>query len=323
MGLKEALEQIRKQYGDGSVMTGQTVVPGMIGLSTGALSLDLALGVGGFPRGRISEVFGAESTGKTTLCLETIAKIQKAGGKAAFIDAEHALDANYAKNGIGVNWEELILSQPDCGEEALDICEILVKSGEVDIVVIDSVANLVPKSELEGEMGDVNMAGIARLMSKGLRKLSGIVSKSNCTLIFINQVREKVGMVFGNPSTQPGGRSLKFYASCRIELGVTGKVKAGESVIGSSIKATIVKNKVAPPFRVATYDVLFGKGISDESCVLDMATKHKIIETSGSSYFTINNEKINGRANAIDYLEEHQDVFTKIRNEVLKSAKVE
>jgi recombination protein RecA len=317
MGIKEAIEGLRKQYGAGSVLMGQTIIEGVKGISTGALSLDIALGCGGFPRGRISEVFGAESTGKTTLCLEAIAKVQKAGGKAVFIDTEHALDRYYAKNGIGVDIDNLIFSQPDCGEEALDIAKAFLETKEVDIIVIDSVANLIPKAELEGEVGDIVMAGIARLMSSSLRKIVGAVRESNAALVFINQTREKVGMVFGNPNTQPGGKALKFYSSCRIELTKTGNIKVKEETTGANISAKVIKNKVAPPFRVAKYDIFFGKGISDESIILDMSIKIGVVEQSGSSYFTVNGQKINGRGNALEYLEKNPEYCAKLRQQAL------
>jgi len=311
--LEAAISQIEKQYGKGAVMrlgdkperTDVDVIP------TGALSLDIALGVGGIPRGRITEIYGPESSGKTTLALHIIAQAQKEGGFAAFIDAEHALDPVYAKK-LGVNVDDLFISQPDTGEQALEIAENLVRSGAVDIVVIDSVAALVPKAEIEGEMGDAHMGLQARLMSQALRKLTGIISKSNTALIFINQIRMKIGVMFGNPETTTGGNALKFYASVRLDIRKTESIKEGEDVIGSRVRVKVVKNKVAPPFRKADFDIIYDKGIVRENCVLDLAIEENIIEKTGS-WLSYKGERIGqGKNQALGFLLQHPEIIDEI-----------
>jgi recombination protein RecA len=315
-----ALSQIEKQFGKGSIMrlgSKEAVVPISV-ISTGAISFDAALGVGGFPRGRVVEVFGPESSGKTTITLQVIAEAQKAGGMAAFIDAEHALDPNYAKK-LGVDVDNLLVSQPDYGEQALEIAEALVRSGAIDVLVVDSVAALVPKAELEGEMGDSHMGLQARLMSQALRKLTGIVSKSRCCLVFINQIREKIGVMFGNPETTTGGRALKFYSSVRVDIRRIAAIKDGDAVIGSRTKVKVVKNKVAAPFREAEFDILYGEGISREGDLLDLAANHNIVEKSGS-WFSYKGERIGqGRENARNFLKENKDITAKILAEVRKA----
>lgn len=321
-----ALSGIEKSYGKGSVMKlGERTQMQIEVIPTGCLDLDAALGVGGLPRGRIIEVFGPESSGKTTVALHCVAESQKMGGTCAFIDAEHALDPLYAKN-LGVNVDELYVSQPDSGEEALDICESLVRSGAVDLIVIDSVAALVPKAEIDGEMGDSFVGVHARLMSQALRKLAGVISKTNCTLIFINQLREKIGVMYGNPETTTGGRALKFYASVRIDVRRGEQLKNGAMILGSRTKAKIVKNKVAPPFRVAEFDIIYGEGISREGSLLDYAVTRDIIIKSGS-WFSYNEQRIGqGRDNARVYLKEHPDVFAEIeaiiRKELVSDAPI-
>ncbi len=304
-----ALMQIEKQFGKGSIMRlGDRIDPaGVQAVSTGAISFDAALGVGGFPRGRVVEIFGPESSGKTTIALHAIAQAQKNGGAAAFIDAEHAMDAKYAKM-LGVNTDELLVSQPDSGEQALEIAEVLVRSGALDIMVIDSVAALVPKAELEGEMGD-SLPGLqARLMSQALRKLTAIVSKSNTCLVFINQIREKIGVMFGNPETTTGGRALKFYSSIRVDIRRIASIKEGDQVIGNRTRVKIVKNKMAPPFREAEFDILYNQGVSYEGDLLDLAVDRKLIEKSGA-WFSYKGERLGqGRENAKQFIREHAEV---------------
>ena len=317
--LDAALAQIEKQFGKGAVMrlgeqTGMVVDV----IPTGALTLDLALGVGGLPKGRIIEVYGPESSGKTTVALHVVAESQKQGGTAAFIDAEHALDPVYAAK-IGVNIDELIVSQPDTGEQALEITEALVRSGAVDVVVIDSVAALVPKAEIDGEMGDSHVGLQARLMSQALRKLAGIISKSSTVCIFINQLREKVGIMFGNPETTPGGRALKFYSSVRLDVRRVESLRNGGEVIGNHTRVKVVKNKVAPPFREAEFDIMYGEGISKEGCIIDLAVDKDIMEKSGS-WFAYNGQKIGqGKDNAKSYLKEHPEVRDEIEQKIRAS----
>ena len=321
--LEVAMSQIEKQFGKGSVMKlGEFKAMEVEAIPTGALSLDIALGIGGVPRGRIIEVFGPESSGKTTLALHVIAEAQKAGGEAAFIDAEHALDPVYAKK-LGVDIDDLIVSQPDTGEQALEITEALVRSGALDVIVVDSVAALVPKAEIDGDMGDSHMGLQARLMSQALRKLAGAINKSKTVLIFINQLREKIGVMFGNPETTTGGRALKFYASVRMDIRKIENIKQDGEVIGNRVRVKVIKNKVAPPFREAEFDVLYGKGISKEGNILDMAVNLDIIEKSGS-WFSYNGERIGqGRENAKRFLIEHpdklQDVEKKVRDNFAKA----
>ena len=311
-----AMAQIEKNFGKGSVMKlGEAGNVSVESIPTGALSLDIALGIGGFPRGRIIEVFGPESSGKTTVALHAIAEAQKQGGIAAFIDAEHALDPVYAKK-LGVDIDNLIVAQPDTGEQALEIAEQLIRSGAVDIITIDSVAALVPKAEIDGEMGDTHVGLQARLMSQALRKLTGVLNKSKTVAIFINQLREKVGIMFGNPETTPGGRALKFYSSVRLDVRKQEAIKVNGEVVGSRTKVKVVKNKVAPPFREAIFDIIYGEGISNEGCVLDLAVDLDIVEKSGA-WFAYNGEKIGqGRENAKVYLKENQNVMKEIENKV-------
>ncbi len=308
-----ALAQIEKQFGKGSIVrlgSREALLPIAV-ISTGSISFDAALGVGGIPRGRVSEVFGPESSGKTTICLQVIAEAQKAGGLAAFVDAEHALDPGYAKK-LGVDVDNLLVSQPDSGEQALEITEALVRSGAIDVLVVDSVAALVPKAELDGEMGDSHMGLQARLMSQALRKLTGTVSKSRTALVFINQIREKIGVMFGNPETTTGGRALKFYSSVRIDIRRIAAVKEGDTVVGSRTKVKIVKNKVAAPFREAEFDILYGEGISREGDVLDLAVTHNIVEKSGA-WYSFGGERIGqGRENTRGFLKENKDIYAKI-----------
>jgi len=315
--LEMAVGQIEKQFGKGSIMRlGQkdaiTVIPS---ISTGSVSLDYALGIGGVPRGRVVEVFGPESSGKTTLTLQIIAEAQKLGGMAAFVDAEHALDAQYAKK-LGVDLDNLLVSQPDNGEQALEIVEVLVRSGGVDVVVVDSVAALVPRAEIDGEMGEAQMGLQARLMSQALRKLTGVVSKSKTCLIFINQLREKIGVMFGNPETTTGGRALKFYASVRIDIRRIGAIKDGEQVVGGRTRVKVVKNKVAPPFREAEFDVMYGEGISREGDLLDLAVERKIVEKSGT-WFAYSGERLGqGRENVKQFLRDNPAIFKSIEDRV-------
>jgi len=303
-----AVSQIEKQFGKGSIMRlgGIDSTAALDAIPSGSLSLDVALGVGGYPRGRVIEVFGPESSGKTTLTLHAIAEAQKLGGTAAFIDAEHALDANYARK-LGVDVDNLLVSQPDSGEQALEIGEVLIRSGAIDIVVVDSVAALVPRAELEGEMGEAQMGLQARLMSQALRKLTGIVSKSKTCLIFINQIREKIGVMFGNPETTTGGRALKFYSSVRVDVRRIASIKDGDEVTGSRTKAKIVKNKVAPPFREAEFDIMYGQGISREGDLLDLAVDKNIVDKSGA-WFSFQGERLGqGRDNARQFLKDNPD----------------
>ena len=314
-----ALTQIERQFGKGSIMRlGAKEFAAISSISTGSIGVDAALGVGGVPRGRIIEIFGPESSGKTTLSLHIIAEAQQVGGLAAFIDAEHALDAEYAKK-LGVDIDNLLVSQPDSGEQALEIAEVLVRSGAIDVIVIDSVAALVPRAELEGEMGDMQMGLQARLMSQALRKLTGIVSKSKTCLIFINQIREKIGVMFGNPETTTGGRALKFYASVRLDIRRTTQIKEGEEVIGSRVKVKVVKNKCAAPFRQAEFDVAYGEGISKVGELLDIGLEHKIIEKSGS-WFSYGDVRIGqGRENSKLFLLDNSDLASEIESKVRKA----
>jgi recombination protein RecA len=312
-----AIGQIEKQFGKGSIMRlgAKDIVAQIPAISTGAVSLDYALGIGGVPRGRVIEVFGPESSGKTTLALQVIAQAQKTGGFAAFVDAEHALDAQYARK-LGVDLENLLVSQPDNGEQALEIVETLVRSGGVDVIVVDSVAALVPRAEIEGEMGEAQMGLQARLMSQALRKLTGIVSKSKTCLIFINQLREKIGVMFGNPETTTGGRALKFYSSVRIDIRRIGAIKDGDVVVGGRTRVKIVKNKVAPPFREAEFDVMYGEGISKEGDLLDLAVDRKIVEKSGT-WFAFSGERLGqGRENVKQFLKDNPATFKSIEEKV-------
>jgi recombination protein RecA len=314
-----AVVQIEKQFGKGSIMRlGQRgAIAPMDFISTGSISIDYALGIGGLPRGRVVEIFGPESSGKTTLALQVIAQVHKTGGLAAFVDAEHALDAAYAQK-LGVDLENLLVSQPDNGEQALEIVEVLIRSNSVDVVVVDSVAALVPKAEIEGEMGEAQMGLQARLMSQALRKLTGAVSKSNTTLIFINQLREKIGVMFGNPETTTGGRALKFYASVRIDIRRIASIKDGDQVIGGRTRVKIVKNKVAPPFREAEFDVMYGEGISKEGDLLDLAVEKRIVEKSGA-WFAFGGERLGqGRENAKQFLKENPEVRQTVEDRVRK-----
>ncbi|NUP86511.1 MAG: recombinase RecA [Burkholderiaceae bacterium] len=315
--LQAALAQIEKQFGKGSIMRlgdGEAVEAIEV-VSTGSLGLDIALGVGGLPRGRVIEIYGPESSGKTTLTLQVVAQMQKLGGTCAFIDAEHALDTGYAQK-LGVNLQELLISQPDTGEQALEIVDALVRSGSVDLVIIDSVAALTPKAELEGEMGD-SLPGLqARLMSQALRKLTATIKKTNCMVVFINQIRMKIGVMFGNPETTTGGNALKFYASVRLDIRRTGSIKRGEEVIGSETKVKVVKNKVAPPFKAAEFDILYGEGTSREGEIIDMGVNAKIVDKSGA-WYAYNGEKIGqGKDNAREFLRENPDLAHEIENKV-------
>jgi recombination protein RecA len=323
--LQLTLEQIRKQFGKGSVMRmGDQEALDIEAISTGSLGIDIALGIGGLPKGRIVEIYGPESSGKTTLTLQTIAECQKAGGTAAFVDAEHALDPVYAAK-LGVNVDELLVSQPDTGEQALEITDMLVRSGAVDIVVIDSVAALTPKAEIEGEMGDSHMGLQARLMSQALRKLTGNIKRSNCLVVFINQIRMKIGVVFGNPETTTGGNALKFYASVRLDIRRIGAIKNGEDVIGSETRVKVVKNKVAPPFKQASFDIMYGEGISREAELIELGVEHNLLDKSGSWYSYNGNKIGQGKDNVKSYFAEHPEVAAEIeknlRNMLLVSKK--
>lgn len=314
--LDDAISQIEKKFGKGSVMRlGDRTAVDVNVIPSGSLTLDKALGIGGYPKGRIIEIYGPESSGKTTLTLHAIAQAQKQGGKAAFIDAEHAIDPVYAKN-LGVDIDELILSQPDSGEQALEIAEMLVRSGVIDLIVIDSVAALVPQVELDGEMGDAAVGLQARLMSKALRKLSGVMNKTNCTVIFINQLREKIGVMYGNPETTTGGRALKFYSSVRVEIRRSEQIKQNGEIIGNKANIKVVKNKVAPPFKTTQVDIIYGKGISRDGEILDLAVEGDIVEKSGA-WYAYNGEKIGqGRENAKNFLIEHPAIFEEVEEKV-------
>jgi recombination protein RecA len=318
--LEMALKQIEKQFGKGSIMKlGESQHMQVETISSGSLALDLALGVGGFPRGRIIEVYGPESSGKTTVALHAIAEVQRAGGQAAFIDAEHALDPLYARN-LGINIDELLLSQPDTGEQALEIAEALVRSGAVEIIVIDSVAALVPKAEIEGEMGDAFVGLQARLMSQALRKLSGAINKSKVIAIFINQLREKVGVMFGNPETTPGGRALKFYSSVRLEVRRIESIKQGNDLVGNRTRIKVVKNKVAPPFKQAELDIMYGEGISREGSIIDIGTEMDIVNKSGA-WFSYEGERLGqGRENAKQFLRDHPQVANAIDKKIREAS---
>ena len=322
--LQNALANIEKQFGKGSIMRlGEVSAKMSIDvIPTGSLALDIALGIGGIPRGRIIEVYGPESSGKTTVALHIIAEAQKMGGTAAFIDAEHALDPIYAGK-LGVNIDELLISQPDMGEQALEICEALVRSGAVDVIVIDSVAALLPRAELEGDMGDAHVGLQARLMSQALRKLTGSIAKSRCCVIFINQIRDKVGVIYGSSETTSGGRALKFYSSVRIDIRRGEAIKQGTDILGNRTKAKVVKNKVAPPFKIAEFDIMYGKGISREGNVLDIGVEMKIIQKAGS-WFSYNDERIGqGRENAKEYLRSHPEVYAEVEKKIRVKAENE
>lgn len=315
--LDAALAQIEKQFGKGSIMRlgANDVAYDIQVVSTGSLGLDIALGVGGLPRGRIIEIYGPESSGKTTLTLQVIAEMQKLGGTAAFIDAEHALDPQYAQK-IGVNVKELLISQPDNGEQALEIADMLVRSGSVDIIVVDSVAALTPRAEIEGDMGDPQMGLQARLMSQALRKLTANIKRSNTMVIFINQIRMKIGVMFGNPETTTGGNALKFYASVRLDIRRTGSIKKGEETIGNETRVKVVKNKIAPPFKQADFDILYGEGISRESEIIELGVLHKLVDKSGA-WYAYKGEKIGqGKDNVRDYLKEHKDTAQEIEQKI-------
>ena len=311
-----ALAQIERQFGKGSIMKlGDQATLSVPVISSGSIGVDAALGIGGYPRGRVMEVYGPEASGKTTLALHAIAEAQKAGGTAAFIDAEHAMDAEYSRN-LGVDIDALLVSQPDSGEQALEIAEMLVRSGAIDILVIDSVAALVPRAELEGEMGDSFVGLHARLMSKAMRKLTAIVSKSNTCLVFINQIREKIGVMFGSPETTTGGRALKFYSSVRVDIRRIGAIKEGEQMIGNRTRAKIVKNKMAPPFRQAEFDIMFGQGISKEGEILDLGVNNQVVEKSGS-WFSYGGERLGqGRENCKQFLHDNPDIAAEIEEKI-------
>ena len=314
--LETTLTQIEKQFGKGAIMKlGENASMNVSAVSTGSLTLDMALGIGGVPRGRIIEIYGPESSGKTTVALHVVAEVQKLGGEAAFIDAEHALDPVYAKS-LGVNIDSLLVSQPDYGEQALEITEALVRSGAVDVVVVDSVAALVPKNEIDGEMGDSHVGLQARLMSQALRKLSGAIAKSNCIVLFINQLREKVGVMYGNPETTPGGRALKFYASVRIDIRRVESIKEGQDVVGNHTRCKVVKNKVAPPFKTAEFDILYGKGISKESEIIELGVILDIIQKSGS-WFSYGEQRIGqGKDKVREFLAENPDIAAEVEEKI-------
>jgi recombination protein RecA len=317
--LEMAVLQIERQYGKGAIMRlgDDSAVVKVPAISTGSLGLDLALGVGGVPRGRVVEIFGPESSGKTTLALHVIAEAQRAGGKAAFIDAEHAMDSSYARR-IGVNVDELLVSQPDSGEQALEITELLIRSGALDVVVIDSVAALTPRAELEGEMGDSHVGLQARLMSQALRKLAGTINKTQTTAVFINQLREKVGVMFGNPEVTPGGRALKFYASVRLDIRRIETLKEGTDAVGNRVRVRVVKNKVAPPFKEAEFDIMYGTGISSEGDILDLAVLHKIVQKSGA-WFSYGDQRLGqGRENVRQFLRDNPDLLKQMREEIIR-----
>ncbi len=310
--LQLALAKIEKDFGKGAIMRlGETEIPKVEAISTGCLTLDVALGIGGIPKGRIIEIYGPESSGKTTVALHCVAEVQKEGGTAAFVDAEHALDPVYASK-LGVNLDDLYISQPDSGEQALEITETLIRSGAIDIIVIDSVAALTPQAELDGDMGDSHVGMQARLMSQALRKITAASAKSKCTIIFINQLREKIGVMYGNPETTTGGKALKFYASVRIEIRKADTLKDGSDIVGNHVKAKVVKNKVAPPFKVAEFDIMYGTGISNMGCVLDLAVENGFVQKSGS-WFSYNDEKIGqGRDKAMEFLKSNPEIFKEL-----------
>ncbi len=318
--IDQAVTQIEKQFGKGAIMTlGQNFKADVPAIPTGSITLDMALGVGGIPRGRVVEIFGPESSGKTTLTLSVIAQAQKLKGSAAFIDAEHAFDSAYAKK-LGVNLDDLLISQPDTGEQALEIAEMLVRSNALDVIVVDSVAALVPKAEIEGDMGASHMGLQARLMSQALRKLTGVISKSNCTLIFINQLREKIGVMFGNPETTPGGRALKFYASVRLDIRRIAQIKRGEEIVGGRVRVKVVKNKVAAPFKQAEFDLMYDEGVSAVGSILDMAETHGVTRQSGS-WIVYGDEKLGqGRENAKSFLRENPKILRDIEKQILEKA---
>jgi recombination protein RecA len=320
--LQAAIDQIEKNYGKGAIMRlGDDLPINVEAISTGSLGLDIALGIGGVPRGRVIEIYGPESSGKTTLALHVIASAQKQGGEVAFIDVEHALEPAYAR-ALGVNIDEMLISQPDTGEQALEICEALVRSGALDVVVVDSVAALLPRSELEGDMGDASIGVVARLMSQALRKLAGIISKTNCIVIFINQLREKIGVMYGNPETTPGGRALKYFSSVRIDVRRIEAIKSGTEMIGNQTRARVIKNKVAPPFKEAIFDIIYGEGISKVSEIADLGVKLDIIEKSGA-WFTIGETRLQGRESVKQYLKDNPDVSDEIERQIREnSAKV-
>src|SRR5210317_683954 len=318
--LNETSSQIEKQYGKGTVMKmGDREIVDMPSVSTGSLGLDIALGIGGLPKGRVVEIFGPESSGKTTLTLQAIAECQKAGGTAAFIDAEHALDPNYAEK-LGVNVDELLLSQPDTGEQALEVTDMLVKSGSVDLIVVDSVAALTPRAEIEGDMGDHHMGLQARLMSQALRKITGNIQRSNAMVIFINQIRMKIGVMFGNPETTTGGNALKFYSSVRLDIRRIGAVKEGEEVVGNETRVKVVKNKVAPPFKQAEFQIMYGEGINRAAEIIDLGVKYGLVDKSGAWYAYEGNKIGQGKANASEYLNENKEIADKLEKLIKEKA---